>query len=71
MHFARSCPGIVNATGCLLANIDPYDLIYKNYKAALWFKAVMEKGMLVGIVTERDLRILPSETLRVNKVCSR
>jgi len=32
---------------------------------------VMEKGMLVGIVTERDLRILPSETLRVKNVMTK
>jgi acetoin utilization protein AcuB len=32
---------------------------------------VMEKGMLVGIVTDRDLRILPSETLRVKNVMTK
>lgn len=32
---------------------------------------VMDKGMLVGIVTARDLRILPSETLRVKNVMTK
>ena len=29
---------------------------------------VMDKGKLVGIITERDLRILPAETLRVKNI---
>ena len=32
---------------------------------------VMDKGMLVGIVTARDLRILPSETLRIKNVMTK
>jgi len=32
---------------------------------------VMEKGMLVGIVTDRGLRILPSETLRVKNIMTK
>jgi acetoin utilization protein AcuB len=32
---------------------------------------IIEKGMLVGIVTDRGLRILPSETLRVKNVMTK
>ena len=32
---------------------------------------VMDKGMLVGIVTAKDLRILPSETLRIKNVMTK
>ena len=30
---------------------------------------VMDKGMLVGIVTNRNLKILPAETFRVKNIC--
>jgi len=32
---------------------------------------VMDKGKLVGIITERDLRILPAETLRVKNIMTK
>ena len=42
--------GIIDDQGRHLAYIGPYDLTSKNYKAAPWFKAVMERGEYISDV---------------------
>ena len=41
--------GIIDDQGRHRAFVGPYDLISKNYNAALWFKAVMERGKILKI----------------------
>ncbi len=40
--------GVIAANGDHLAYVGPFDLLKKNYAAARWFKAVMEKGSYIS-----------------------
>jgi two-component system NtrC family sensor kinase len=42
--------GIIDDQGRHLAYVGPYDLISKNYKNAVWFKTVIERGVYISDV---------------------
>ena len=47
-HRAITDLGVIDDQGRHLAYIGPYDLLDKNYSQALWFGAVMEKGLYIS-----------------------
>jgi len=47
-HRAITDLGVIDAQGSHLTYIGPYDLLDKNYSQALWFEAVMEKGLYIS-----------------------
>jgi two-component system NtrC family sensor kinase len=40
--------GVIDADGNHVAYVGPYDLMDNNYRDALWFKMVMEKGLYIS-----------------------
>jgi two-component system NtrC family sensor kinase len=49
-YWAINDLGVISENGDHLAYVGPYDLIDKNYREAVWFKQVMEKGVYISDV---------------------
>ena len=59
--------GIIDDRGNHLAYVGPYELISKNYKNALWFKAVMEQDVYISDVF-LGFRNVPHFVIAVKRV---
>ncbi|WP_372681961.1 ATP-binding protein [Desulfosarcina sp.] len=47
-HWTLTDIGVIDVEGNHLAYVGPYDLMDKNYREALWFNMVMEKGLYIS-----------------------